>query len=96
MGYYFDCQEEMIIIASIFEVIDGTMEMLFIDNDKQSLDKYAKQIEYVYPNSDHLAILELYKLYKKNEIQYLNIDTFEKIDNQYKIFRKYISKLKKI
>ena len=77
LSYYIKCQKEFVILASILEITKGKLNTLFTTNDKKILATFRK---ISIPNSDHLTLLALYKYYKDNNIEYLKIGTFKKIN----------------
>lgn len=91
-GHYLKCQKEMIIIMAMIETLDGKTNQLFTDTDDKIMNKFKKLSV---SNSDHLTLLELYNLYKNNKIQYLNISTFQKIEEQIKKYTHVVKSIKK-
>ena len=78
---YLNCQEEIIIIMSIINNIDGSFDKLF---NYIKLKQFRNYIyNYSYPNSDHITILNIYQhLYLGGKHEYLNVKMFEKINKQ--------------
>jgi pre-mRNA-splicing factor ATP-dependent RNA helicase DHX15/PRP43 len=79
---YLNCQDDIIIIMAIINT-DNSLDKLF---DYIKLKKFRKYIHpYSYTNSDHLTILNIYKiLYKNNKTNYLDLSIFKNIDKRIK------------
>ena len=96
MGYYMECQNEIICIMAICEITDGNFNSLFHYNKKQInvVQSYFKP--YVYNNSDHITAYNIYtKLYLNAETQYLNKKTFKAIRKRIQQLELYAKSIKK-
>jgi len=78
---------------AIINNLDGTIDKLF---NYIKLKKFRNYIhKYNYINSDHITMLNIYKhLYANHIYEYLNVNTFKKIDKTISDIHKHISYFK--
>ena len=76
---YLDCQNEIIKIMAIINIMDSSLDKLFIYDKLKIFRKYINK--YSYPNSDHITCLTIYQqLYENKKYDFLNIKTFKFIE----------------
>ena len=63
MGYYMNCQSEIIKIIALMEESDGNIDKLFIFKNKEKNDFIKFMSKYSINNSEHLTILNIYNNY---------------------------------
>ena len=91
---YMNCVDEIIIIMSIIETVDGKIEKLF-NVKRQDRNKFISyMMKYSLENSDHLTILNIYlKLYLEKNYLYLNRKVFEQIKHKITQVTSYLNRI---
>jgi len=83
MAKYLNCQNEIIELISIIEILDGKVNSLF-EYNKEETNKFIKYFsKYIFEGSDHLTLFYIYKNYldTKNN-KFLNKKLLKNIDER--------------